>query len=29
MAYRGVLKARINKIYGGDVTISKCKKKKK
>ena len=25
-AYRGVLKARINKIYGGDVTISKCKK---
>jgi hypothetical protein len=28
MAYRGVLKARINKIYGGDVTISKCKKLK-
>jgi len=27
-AYRGVLKARINKIYGGDVTISKCKKLK-
>ena len=28
MAYRGVLKARINKIYGGDVTIGKCKKLK-
>ena len=27
-AYRGVLKARINKIYGGDVTISKCRKLK-
>ena len=27
-AYRGVLKARINKIYGGDVTIGKCKKLK-
>ena len=27
-AYRGVLKARIAKIYGGDVTISKCKKLK-
>ena len=27
-AYRGVLKARINKIYGGDVTIEKCKKLK-
>ena len=27
-AYRGVLKARINKIYGGDVTINKCKKLK-
>tara|TARA_R100000278_G_scaffold1471_1_gene3017 strand:- start:1305 stop:1763 length:459 start_codon:yes stop_codon:yes gene_type:complete len=27
-AYRGVLKARINKIYGGDVTIDKCKKLK-
>ena len=26
--YRGVLKARINKIYGGDVTIDKCKKLK-
>ena len=28
MAYRGVLKARINKIYGGGVTIGKCKKLK-
>ena len=27
-AYRGVLKARIAKIYGGDVTIEKCKKLK-
>ena len=27
-AYRGVLKARINKVYGGDVTIDKCKKLK-
>ena len=27
-AYRGVLKARINKIYGGDVTIEKCRKLK-
>ena len=27
-AYRGVLKARINKIYGGDVTIDNCKKLK-
>ena len=27
-AYRGVLKARISKIYGGDVTIEKCKKLK-
>ena len=27
-AYRGVLKARIAKIYGGAVTISKCKKLK-
>ena len=27
-AYRGVLKARINKIYGGDVTIDKCMKLK-
>ena len=26
--YRGVLKARISKIYGGDVTIEKCKKLK-
>ena len=26
--YRGVLKARISKIYGGDVTIDKCKKLK-
>tara|TARA_R100001440_G_scaffold57072_1_gene76862 strand:- start:1289 stop:1753 length:465 start_codon:yes stop_codon:yes gene_type:complete len=26
--YRGVLKARISKIYGGDVTIGKCKKLK-
>ena len=26
--YRGVLKARINKVYGGDVTIDKCKKLK-
>ena len=28
IAYRGVLKARIAKIYGGDVTIEKCKKLK-
>ena len=27
-AYRGVLKARISKQYGGDVTIDKCKKLK-
>ena len=27
-AYRGVLKARISKLYGGDVTIEKCKKLK-
>ena len=27
-AYRGVLKARIAKIYGGDVTVDKCKKLK-
>ena len=27
-AYRGLLKARIDKIYGGDVTIDKCKKLK-
>ena len=27
-AYRGVLKARIAKLYGGDVTIEKCKKLK-
>ena len=27
-AYRSVLKARISKIYGGDVTIEKCKKLK-
>ena len=27
-AYRGVLKARISKIYGGDVTIKKCEKLK-
>ena len=27
-AYRGVLKARISKLYGGDVTISKVKKLK-
>jgi len=26
--YRGVLKARILKIYGGNVTIGKCKKLK-
>ena len=25
-AYRGVLKARINKIYGGDVPINKCRR---
>ena len=28
MAYRGVLKARINKLYGGDVTVAKAKKLK-
>jgi len=28
MAYRGVLKARINKLYGGDVTIAKARKLK-
>lgn len=27
-AYRGVLKARVNKLYGGDVTCSKVKKLK-
>jgi len=27
-AYRGVLKARIARIYGGDVTIEKCRKLK-
>ena len=27
-AYRGVLKARISKLYGGDVTIEKAKKLK-
>ena len=27
-AYRGVLKARIIKIYGGDVTINKCRRLK-
>ena len=27
-AYRGVLKARISKLYGGDVTITKVKKLK-
>jgi hypothetical protein len=27
-AYRGVLKARINKLYGGNVTCSKIKKLK-
>ena len=27
-AYRGTLKARINKLYGGDVTCSKVKKLK-
>ena len=27
-AYRGVLKARINKLYGGDVTCGKVKKLK-
>ena len=27
-AYRGVLKARINKLYGGDVTCAKVKKLK-
>ena len=28
MAYRGVLKARISKLYGGDVTIEKARKLK-
>ena len=28
MAYRGVLKARINKLYGGDVTVAKARKLK-
>jgi len=28
MAYRGVMKARIKKLYGGDVTVSKAKKLK-
>ena len=27
-AYRGVLKARINKVYGGDVTVEKARKLK-
>ena len=27
-AYRGVLKARINKVYGGDVTLNKCRRLK-
>ena len=27
-AYRGVLKARISKIYGGDVTVAKARKLK-
>ena len=27
-AYRGVLKARISKLYGGDVTVSKARKLK-
>ena len=27
-AYRGVLKARVNKLYGGDVTIEKARKLK-
>jgi translation elongation factor EF-4 len=27
-AYRGVLKARISKLYGGDVTVAKAKKLK-
>ena len=27
-AYRGVFKARISKLYGGDVTITKVKKLK-
>lgn len=27
-AYRGTLKARISKLYGGDVTIAKAKKLK-
>ena len=27
-AYRGVLKARINKVYGGDVTVNKCRRLK-
>ena len=28
MAYRGVMKARIKKLYGGDVTVSKARKLK-
>ncbi len=28
MAYRGVLKARISKLYGGDVTVAKARKLK-
>ena len=27
-AYRGVLKARISKLYGGDVTVDKARKLK-
>ena len=27
-AYRGVLKARISKLYGGDVTVTKARKLK-
>lgn len=27
-AYRGVLKARISKLYGGDVTVEKARKLK-
>ncbi len=27
-AYRGVLKARISKLYGGDVTVAKARKLK-
>ena len=28
-AYRGTLKARVSKLYGGDVTVDKAKKLKK